>query len=189
MYAGWCKAYKWRASRKTRFTLAVLVIRIRLNANFLQEWIELAVAPVLFVPKTSFAIWKKRAVFHRGGIRMFKNRNAKVENGNNAVASGFGLAAADQISTGFRAVKIFMFEVQQLIDTHSAGQKSNYHLPSGRVLLAKNQCNLFIREDFTFRGFTPLDFQNGCKVSIYDTPANGCTIQLADKSTSFSNML
>ena len=41
---------------KLRFTLAVLVIRIRLNANFLQERIELAVAPVLFVPKTSFAI-------------------------------------------------------------------------------------------------------------------------------------
>ena len=55
---------------KLRFTLAVLVIRIRLNANFLQERIELAVAPVLFVPKTSFAIWKKRAVFPRGGIRI-----------------------------------------------------------------------------------------------------------------------
>ena len=54
---------------------------------------------------------------------MFKNRNAKVENGNDAVASGLGLAAADQISTGFRAVKIFVFEVQQLIDTHSTGQK------------------------------------------------------------------
>ena len=62
---------------------------------------------------------------------MFKKRNAKVENGNDAVASGLGLAAADQISTGFRAVKIFVFEVQQLIDTHSAGQKSNYHLPVG----------------------------------------------------------
>ena len=116
---------------------------------------------------------------------MFKNRDAEVKNGNDAVASSFGLAAANQISAGFRAVKIFVFEMQQLIDTHSTGQKSNYHLPSGRVLLAKNQCNLFIREDFTFWGFTPLDFQNGCKVSIYDTPANGCTIQLADKSTLF----
>ena len=71
---------------------------------------------------------------------MFKNRNAKVENGMMRLASGFGLAAADQISTGFRAVKIFVFEVQQLIDTHSTGQKSNYHLSRGSVLLIQNQC-------------------------------------------------
>ena len=170
---------------KLRFTLAVLVIRIRLNANFLQERIELAVALVLFVPKTSFAIWKKRAVFHRGGIRMFKNRDAEVKNGNDAVASSFGLAAANQISAGFRAVKIFVFEVQQLIDTNSTGQKSNYHLPRGSVLLTQNQRYLFIREDFTFRGFEPLDFQNRCKVSIHDTPANGSALQLTDKSTLF----
>ena len=110
---------------KLWLSLAVFVIRIRLNADFLQERIELAVTPVLFVPEIAFSIGKERTVFHRGGIRMFKNRDAKVENGNDAVASGFGLAAADQISTGFRAVKIFVFEVQQLIDTHSAGQKSN----------------------------------------------------------------
>ena len=54
---------------------------------------------------------------------MFKNRDAEVKNGNDAVASSFGLAAANQISAGFRAVKIFVFEVQQLIDTNSTGQK------------------------------------------------------------------
>ena len=111
---------------KLRFALTIFVVRIRLDADFLQERIELAVTPVLFIPETAFSIGKERTVFHRGGIRMFKNRDAKVENGNDAVASGFGLAAADQISTGFRAVKIFVFEVQQLIDTNSAGQKSNY---------------------------------------------------------------
>ena len=111
---------------KLRFALTIFVVRIRLDADFLQERIEFAVTPVLFIPETAFSIGKERTVFHRGGIRMFKNRNAKVENGNDAVASGFGLAAADQISTGFRAVKIFVFEVQQLIDTNSAGQKSNY---------------------------------------------------------------
>ena len=111
---------------KLRFALTIFVVRIRLDADFLQERIEFAVTPVLFIPETAFSIGKERTVFHRGGIRMFKNRDAKVENGNDAVASGFGLAAADQISTGFRAVKIFVFEVQQLIDTNSAGQKSNY---------------------------------------------------------------
>lgn len=120
---------------------------------------------------------------------MFKNRNAKVENGNDAVASGLGLAAADQISTGFRAVKIFVFEVQQLIDTHSAGQKSNYHLPGGRVLLAQDQRHLFVRENLAFRRFASFDFQDRCKVGIHDTPANGCAIQLTDKSTLFSNIL
>lgn len=89
---------------------------------------------------------------------MFKNRDAKVKNGNDAVASGLGLAAANQISTGFRAVKIFVFEVQQLIDTNSVGQKSNYHLPGGRVLLAQNQRHLFVRENFAFRRFAPFDF-------------------------------
>lgn len=113
---------------KLRFALTIFVIRIRLDADFLQERIELAITPVLLIPETAFSIGKEWTVFHRGGIRMFKNRNAKVENGNDAVASGFGLAAADQISTGFRAVKIFVFEVQQLIDTHSTGQKSNYHI-------------------------------------------------------------
>ena len=116
---------------------------------------------------------------------MFKNRDAKVENGNDAVASGFGLAAADQISTGFRAVKIFVFEVQQLIDTHSAGQKSNYHLPGGRVLLAQDQRHLFVRENLAFRRFASFDFQDRCKVGIHDTPANGSAIQLTDKSTLF----
>ena len=116
---------------------------------------------------------------------MFKNRNAKVENGNDAVASGLGLAAANQISTRFRAVKIFVFEVQQLIDTHSTGQKSNYHLSGGSVLLVQDQRHLFVREDFAFRRFTPLNFQDRCKVGIHDTPANGCAIQLADKSTLF----
>ena len=111
---------------KLRLALTIFVVRIRLDADFLQERIELAITPVLFIPETAFSIGKERTVFHRGGIRMFKNRDAKVENGNDAVASGFGLAAADQISTGFRAVKIFVFEVQQLIGTHSAGQKSNY---------------------------------------------------------------
>ena len=96
---------------KLRLALTIFVVRIRLDADFLQERIELAVTPVLFVPETAFSIGKERTVFHRGGIRMFKNRNAKVENGNDAVASGLGLAAADQISTGFRAVKIFVFEV------------------------------------------------------------------------------
>ena len=89
---------------------------------------------------------------------MFKNRDSEVKNGNDTVASGLSLAAANQISTGFRAVKIFVFEVQQLIDTHSTGQKSNYHLPGGRVLLAQDQSYLFIREDFTFRRFAPFDF-------------------------------
>ena len=97
---------------------------------------------------------------------MFKNRNAKVENGNDAVASGLGLAAADQISTGFRAVKIFVFEVQQLIDTNSAGQKSNYHLPGGRVLLAQDQRHLFVRENLAFRRFASFDFQDRCKVGM-----------------------
>ena len=101
---------------KLRFALTIFVVRIRLDADFLQERIELAITPVLLIPETAFSIGKERTVFHRGGIRMFKNRNAKVENGNDAVASGLGLAAADQISTGFRAVKIFVFEVQQLID-------------------------------------------------------------------------
>ena len=163
---------------KLRFTLAVFVIRIWLDADFLQERIELAVTPVLFIPEIAFSIKKERTVFRRGGIRMFKNRDAKVKNGNDAVASGLGLAAANQISAGFRAVKIFVFEVQQLIDTNSTGQKSNYHLPRGSVLLTQNQRYLFIREDFTFRGFAPLDFQNRCKVGIHDTPANGCAIQL-----------
>lgn|GEM_PF-4985314 len=54
---------------------------------------------------------------------MFKNRDSEVKNRNDTVASGLSLATADQISTGFRAVKIFVFEVQQLIDTHSTGQK------------------------------------------------------------------
>ena len=102
---------------KLRFALTIFVVRIRLDADFLQERIEFAVTPVLLIPETAFSIGKERTIFHRGGIRMFKNRNAKVENGNDAVASGLGLAAADQISTGFRAVKIFVFEVQQLIDT------------------------------------------------------------------------
>ena len=127
---------------KLRLALTIFVVRIRLDADFLQERIEFAVTPVLLIPETAFSIGKERTIFHRGGIRMFKNRDAKVENGNDAVASGFGLAAADQISTGFRAVKIFVFEVQQLIDTHSAGQKSNYHLPGGRVLLAQDQRHL-----------------------------------------------
>ena len=170
---------------KLRFALTIFVVRIRLDADFLQERIELAVTPVLFVPETAFSIGKERTVFHRGGIRMFKNRNAKVENGNDAVASGLGLAAADQISTGFRAVKIFVFEVQQLIDTHSAGQKSNYHLPGGRVLLAQDQRHLFVRENLAFRRFASFDFQDRCKVGIHDTPANGCAIQLTDKSTLF----
>ena len=82
-------------------------------------------------------------------------------------------------------MKIFVFEVQQLIDTHSTGQKSNYHLPRGSVLLIQNQCYLFIREDFAFRGFASFDFQDRCKVGIHDTPANGCAIQLTDKSTLF----
>lgn len=163
---------------KLRFTLAVFVIRIWLDADFLQERIELAVTPVLFIPEIAFSIKKERTVFRRGGIRMFKNRDAKVKNGNDAVASGLGLAAANQISTGFRAVKIFVFEVQQLIDTNSVGQKSNYHLPGGRVLLAQNQRHLFVRENFAFRRFAPFDFQDRCKVGIHDTPANGCAIQL-----------
>ena len=96
---------------KLWLSLAVFVIRIRLNADFLQERIEFTITPVLFVPESTFSVGKEWAVFHRGSIRMFKNRNAKVENGNDAVASGFGLAATDQISTGFRAVKIFVFEV------------------------------------------------------------------------------
>ena len=163
---------------KLRFTLAVFVIRIWLDADFLQERIELAVTPVLFIPEIAFSIRKERTVFRRGGIRMFKNRDAKVKNGNDAVASGLGLAAANQISTGFRAVKIFVFEVQQLIDTNSAGQKSNYHLPGGRVLLAQNQRHLFVRENLAFRRFASFDFQDRCKVGIHDTPANGCAIQL-----------
>ena len=165
---------------KLRLALTIFVVRIRLDDNFLQERIELAVTPVLFVPEIAFSIGKERTVFHRGGIRMFKNRDAKVENGNDAVASGFGLAAADQISTGFRAMKIFVFEVQQLIDTHSAGQKSNYHLPGGRVLLAQDQRHLFVRENLAFRRFASFDFQDRCKVGIHDTPANGCAIQLID---------
>ena len=163
---------------KLRFTLAVFVIRIWLDADFLQERIELAVTPVLFIPEIAFSIRKERTVFRRGGIRMFKNRDAKVKNGNDAVASGLGLAAANQISTGFRAVKIFVFEVQQLIDTNSAGQKSNYHLPGGRVLLAQDQRHLFVRENLAFRRFASFDFQDRCKVGIHDTPANGCAIQL-----------
>lgn len=79
----------------------------------------------------------------------------------------------------------FVASLQQLIDTHSAGQKSNYHLPGGRVLLAQDQSYLFIREDFTFRRFASFDFQDRCKISVHDTPANGCAIQLADKSTLF----
>ena len=82
-------------------------------------------------------------------------------------------------------MKIFVFEVQQLIDTHSTGQKSNYHLSGGSVLLVQDQRHLFVREDFAFRRFTPLNFQDRCKVGIHDTPANGCAIQLADKSTLF----
>ena len=112
----------------------------------------------------------------------------KVRSGKRVAIVGSGpsgLAAADQISTGFRAVKIFVFEVQQLIDTHSTGQKSNYHLPGGRVLLAQDQRHLFVRENLAFRRFASFDFQDRCKVGIHDTPANGCAIQLTDKSTLF----
>lgn len=96
---------------KLWFALTIFVVRIRLDADFLQERIEFTITPVFFIPESTFSVRKERTVFHRGGIRMFKNRDAKVENGNDAVASGLGLAAADQISTGFRAVKIFVFEV------------------------------------------------------------------------------
>lgn len=53
---------------KLRFALTIFVVRIRLDADFLQKRIELAVAPVLFVPETAFSIGKERTVFHRGGI-------------------------------------------------------------------------------------------------------------------------
>ena len=170
---------------KLRFTFAVFVVRIWLDADFLQERIEFAITPVLFVPESTFSVRKEWAVFHRGGIRMFKNRDSEVKNGNDTVASGLSLAAANQISTRFRAVKIFVFEVQQLIDTHSTGQKSNYHLSGGSVLLVQDQRHLFVRENLAFRRFASFDFQDRCKVGIYDTPANGCAIQLTDKSTLF----
>ena len=91
---------------KLRFALTIFVVRIRLDADFLQERIEFAITPVFLIPETAFSIGKERTVFHRGGIRMFKNRDAKVENGNDAVASGFGLAAADQIFTARNPVLI-----------------------------------------------------------------------------------
>ena len=97
---------------KLRFALTIFVVRIRLDADFFQERIEFAVTPVLFVPETAFSIGKERTVFHRGGIRMFKNRDAKVENGNDAVASGFGLATADQISTGYLSSYINENEIE-----------------------------------------------------------------------------
>ena len=108
---------------KLWLSLAVFVIRIRLNTDFLQERIEFTITLVLFVPESTISVRKERTVFHKGGIRMFKNRDSEVKNRNDTVASGLSLATADQISTGFRAVKIFVFEVQQLIDTHSTGQK------------------------------------------------------------------
>ena len=108
---------------KLWLSLAVFVIRIRLNTDFLQERIEFTITPVLFVPESTISVRKERIVFHKGGIRMFKNWDSEVKNRNDTVASGLSLATADQISTGFRAVKIFVFEVQQLIDTHSTGQK------------------------------------------------------------------
>ena len=182
---------------KLRFTLAVLVIRIRLNANFLQERIELAVAPVLFVPKTSFAIgWRVvdanlASVLKIEGRRFYNTRavldtsmpdhttHEPYQNILDKMADdGLSQSMLEKERTlisklyrtaiGWRVVdanlasvlKIFVFEVQQLIDTNSTGQKSNYHLPRGSVLLAQNQRYLFIREDFTFRGFAPLDFQN-----------------------------
>ena len=168
---------------KFRFAFAIFIVRIRLDTDFLQEGIELAITPVLFISEAAFSIGKERAIFRRGSIRMFKNRNSKIENGNDAVASSLSLAAADQIGTGFRAVKIFVFKVQQLIDTYSASQKSNYHLSGGRVLLAQDQSYLFVCKNLAFRGFNPFDFQDRCKVSIHDTPANGCAVQFADKSS------
>ena len=53
---------------KLRFALTIFVVRIRLDADFLQKRIELAVAPVLFVPEIAFSIGKERTVFHRGGM-------------------------------------------------------------------------------------------------------------------------
>ena len=66
---------------KLRLALTIFVVRIRLDADFLQERIELAVTPVLFVPETAFSIGKERTVFHRGGIRMFKTGMPKSRMG------------------------------------------------------------------------------------------------------------
>ena len=63
---------------KLRFALTIFVVRIRLDADFLQERIELAVTPVLFVPETAFSIGKERTVFHRGGIRIRQIQNLRI---------------------------------------------------------------------------------------------------------------
>lgn len=47
---------------KLRLALTIFVVRIRLDADFLQERIKLAITPVLFVPETAFSIGKERTV-------------------------------------------------------------------------------------------------------------------------------
>ena len=59
--------------------------------------------------------------------------------------------------------------MQQLIDTHSAGQKSNYHLPGGRVLLTQDQRHLFVRENLAFRRYI-YTYQTDASTIKRDTP-------------------